>query len=240
MHLFQWMGPADLPKACDLRRLGWRLEGRGVVPGRVRCPVLCDRRLLAAPDWLGLLGYPACDRRMTLLLGIDDSEERGRLLALGFGDLCGAATAIEEVEARTMRIAERLELGRQVIRLGPLRLELVLRDGWVAGRRLGLHPREFGLLWRLAECPGEDVSHDALVSDVWRLAARPEINSLAVHLSRLRAKLRIAGLDGMLASTAAGYRLDLTGFGNLGVDLASPMVEEPTIASRDREACATN
>jgi DNA-binding response OmpR family regulator len=110
----------------------------------------------------------------------------------------------------------------------------------VAGRRLGLHPREFALLWRLAECPGEDVSCAALVSDVWRLAARPETNSLAVHVSRLRAKLRVAGLDGMLASTAEGYRLDLTGYANWGLDLAPPIVEEPAVANKDSQACATN
>ncbi|QEA17450.1 helix-turn-helix domain-containing protein [Novosphingobium ginsenosidimutans] len=92
--------------------------------------------------------------------------------------------------------------------LGLLKLDLLLRDAFVAGRGAGLHPREFLLLWRLAEEPGVTVPPSELRSDVWRLAFRPETNSLAVHVSRLRAKLRVAGLDGLIETRAdGGYRL---------------------------------
>jgi DNA-binding response OmpR family regulator len=67
-----------------------------------------------------------------------------------------------------------------------------------------LHPREFALLWRLADTPGEAVSARELLSDVWRLAFRPETNSLAVHISRLRAKLRLAGIDGVIETLPDG------------------------------------
>ncbi|MDE2436703.1 MAG: winged helix-turn-helix domain-containing protein, partial [Sphingomonadales bacterium] len=71
-------------------------------------------------------------------------------------------------------------------------------------------PREFDLLWRLAEAPGSAVSAEALLNDVWRLSFRPETNSLAVHVSRLRAKLRLAGLDGLIETLPDGsYRLAL-------------------------------
>ena len=83
-----------------------------------------------------------------------------------------------------------------------------MRDAFVAGRGAGLHPREFLLLWRLAEEPGSAVPASELRSDVWRLAFRPETNSLAVHVSRLRSKLRTAGLDGLIETVAdGGYRL---------------------------------
>ena len=73
---------------------------------------------------------------------------------------------------------------------------------------MGLHPREFLLLWRLADDPGRAVAASQLRGDVWRLAFRPETNSLAVHVSRLRAKLRIAGLDGLIQTLPGGaYRL---------------------------------
>jgi DNA-binding winged helix-turn-helix (wHTH) protein len=52
------------------------------------------------------------------------------------------------------------------------------------------------------------VGSGSLLTDIWRLAFRPETNSLAVHVSRLRSKLRVAGLDGLIETTAeGGYRL---------------------------------
>ncbi|MBV1690560.1 winged helix-turn-helix domain-containing protein [Novosphingobium sp. G106] len=92
--------------------------------------------------------------------------------------------------------------------IGPLRLDLFARDGFVAGRPLALHPREFALLWRLADRPGMAVSKQALLSEVWRLYHVPDTNSLAVHVFRLRAKLAGAGLEGYVRTVdAGGYML---------------------------------
>jgi DNA-binding response OmpR family regulator len=98
-------------------------------------------------------------------------------------------------------LAQSLPRYRQI---GPLQLDLLAREAFVAKRALGLHPREFALLWRLAETPGEPVSPEELLHDVWRLAFKPETNSLAVHVSRLRAKLRLAGVDGLVETTDSG------------------------------------
>jgi DNA-binding response OmpR family regulator len=241
VHLFRWHGPAELPAACDLRVLGWRLDGdSGMAEGEVACPLLVDRAVLSARQWLSLLGGDNRRRARLLLLGVADSDERARLLGLGVGEVCPPGLDLAEIAARAKRIAERLELGRQVVRLGALRLDLVARDGFVERRRLGLHPREFALLWRLAECPGERVAAAVLIADVWNLSSRPETNSLAVHISRLRTKLRIAGLSGLLASAADGYRLVPDGIGNSGLDLAPVLSEERLLASKDRHECATN
>ena len=91
---------------------------------------------------------------------------------------------------------------------GDVTLDLFHRDGRVDDRWLALHPREFALLWRLSDEPGTPVSAEVLLRDVWRLSFRPETNSLAVHISRLRAKLRVAGLDGLIETLPDGaYRL---------------------------------
>jgi len=79
------------------------------------------------------------------------------------------------------------------------------RDGpsWLA-----LHPREFGVLWRLADRPGTVVTRKELLRDVWRLSQEPETNSVEVHVSRLRAKLAAAGCGGLVETALeGGYRL---------------------------------
>ncbi len=93
-------------------------------------------------------------------------------------------------------------------RRGPVTLDLFHRDGRVAGRWLGLHPREFALLWRLAETPGVRVGRRQLLRDVWRLDHIPETNSLDVHVSRLRAKLHVARCAWLVETDPlGGYRL---------------------------------
>lgn len=91
---------------------------------------------------------------------------------------------------------------------GPVMLDLFHRDGLVRGRWLRLHPREFEVLWLLAECAPEPVSHDRLLRDVWRLDFDPETNRVAVAICRIRAKMRAAGLRGLIATIPErGYLL---------------------------------
>ena len=159
-------------------------------------------------DWVMLVATNAKRRRRVLAVGVEDPGERARLLRLGFGDAMGGTLDLEEIESRALRIDEAMRSLPHERALGPLRLDLLVRDAFVAGRGAGLHPREFLLLWRLAEEPGSAVPASELRSDVWRLAFRPETNSLAVHVSRLRSKLRTAGLDGLIETVAdGGYRL---------------------------------
>lgn len=142
------------------------------------------------------------------MLDIDESLERARMLRLGFGDALGPSAGLDELETRVVRLTEMAEALPRYRQHGPVRLDLLAREAFVAGRALGLHPREFALLWRLTETSGEAVSSAELLFDVWRLSFRPETNSLAVHISRLRAKLRLAGVDGIVETDAAGhYRL---------------------------------
>ncbi|MCC6926181.1 MAG: winged helix-turn-helix transcriptional regulator [Novosphingobium sp.] len=126
------------------------------------------------------------------------------MLRLGFGDALARGPTLEEIEARVLRLEQLAQsLPRYRIH-GPIKLDLLAREAYVAGRAVGLHPREFALLWRLAETPGEAVSASELLYDVWRLSFRPETNSLAVHVSRLRTKLRTSGVDGMVETLVDG------------------------------------
>ena len=90
--------------------------------------------------------------------------------------------------------------GGGIATAGPLTLDLFHRDARAGERWLALHPREFALLWRLAEQPGEPVSLATLLREVWRLEFEPGTNSVEVHVSRLRAKLALAGMPRLIES----------------------------------------
>jgi two-component system, OmpR family, response regulator len=159
-------------------------------------------------QWLKMAGATATERKWMMMLEVSDSGERARMLRLGFGDALDFGASLEELEYRVMRLTHFAQSLPRYRYHGALRIDLLSREGFVAGRALGLHPREFALLWRLSDTPGEAVSARELLSDVWRLAFRPETNSLAVHVSRLRAKLRLAGIDGVIETMPdGGYSL---------------------------------
>lgn len=92
---------------------------------------------------------------------------------------------------------------------GDVMLDLFHRDGRVDDRWLGLHPREFALIWRLAEHPGECMTQRQLLAEVWRINFEPAANSVAVHVARVRAKLEPFGLARLIATHLdGGYFLD--------------------------------
>lgn len=92
---------------------------------------------------------------------------------------------------------------------GDVTLDLFHRDGRVIDSWLGLHPREFALLWRLAEQPGERITRKQLLAEVWRIHFEPETNSVAVHVARVRAKLEPFGLARLIGThPEGGYFLD--------------------------------
>lgn len=221
MRHFQWFAAGPVPAGCDLRRLGWKLlrESEAVPQGEV-LPLIAMPARLVLGEWVTLFGAAPARRRRVLVVGVDDALERARLLRLGFGDAIGAQPHLEEVESRALRIEEQIHSLPRHREVGPLRLDLLAREAFVAGRAVGLHPREFALLWRLADNPGETVGSGNLLTDVWRLAFRPETNSLAVHVSRLRSKLRLSGLDGLIETTLEG-----------GYRLATPAVSPPAAAT---------
>lgn len=49
---------------------------------------------------------------------------------------------------------------------GDVTLDLLRRDGRVVDRWLGLHPRKFELLWRLAQQSGQRMTRRQLLADV--------------------------------------------------------------------------
>ena len=209
MRLFRWFSIGPIPTSYDLRRLGWQLLADAQSSGRGEAHALLGRpHDLPMPQWLTLTGANLAQRKWMMMIDVRESNDRARMLRLGFGDAVGLGPSLDELESRVLRLAQYAESLPRYRSHGAVRLDLLARDAFVAGRAVALHPREFALLWRLAEVPGEPIGTPELLYDVWRLSFRPETNSLAVHLSRLRAKLRTSGVDGLVETLPGGlYRL---------------------------------
>lgn len=196
------------PQRWDLRRAGWTLS-----PGLPELGQVCliDMRALPPGGDLARLSGGA-DPARCLFLGVDTGPERARLLAIGGGEALPSGVRLPELAQRALRVAALRECLPRQREVDRLTLDLLHRDARFGPSWLSLHPREFELLWRLAQQPGQRVSRACLLHDVWRLDFEPGTNSVEVHVSRLRTKLAAVGLAGLIETDPeGGYRLGRPG-----------------------------
>lgn len=209
VSIFGWIaGPPDPPERWDLRARGWSLCDKPD-PSHAECRhvLLADVRELDAGARMALAAGDPPGWRM-IMIGVDNGAERAYLLAHGCAEVLAEAVGVHELEARARRVADMFSTLPRWRSVGPLTLDLFHRDARLGPRWLALHPREFGLLWRLADNPGWVVTRRQLLRDVWRIAQEPDTNSVEVHVSRLRTKLAGAGCAGLVETAVeGGYRL---------------------------------
>jgi DNA-binding winged helix-turn-helix (wHTH) protein len=202
---FGWVaGRREPPERWDLRRAGWRLvEGGEPRSERTAYPLLVDSGIacgclaaLVGPEWI-------------IALGVGSGDERARLIGQGFGDALSPGVNLPELCARTRRATIAASKVASRLQVGQVTLDLCHRDAMIAGNWVGLHPREFELLWRLAANHGGRVTRRQLLKDVWRLDHDPETNSVEVHVSRLRSKLALMGIANLVTTDPqGGYRIN--------------------------------
>lgn len=209
MPIFGWLADAaEPPPRWDLRREGWQLcHGTAGCRAECRHVLVCDTRHLATADRLAMAEADRPAWRL-IMLGVEQPAERAALLTMGCAEALAGTTDRFELQARARRVSDMFGMLPRWRDVGAITLDLFHRDARRGPRWLGLHPREFGLLWRLSDRPGERVTRRQLWADVWRLSHEPETNSVEVHVSRLRTKLAGAGCGGMLETAPeGGYRL---------------------------------
>ncbi|MCJ2188028.1 winged helix-turn-helix transcriptional regulator [Novosphingobium beihaiensis] len=200
---FCWLGAGPLPSTIDLRRDGWVLdEDSSPSPD---CVGIIDAGNLDSVAWMRVLSaYPKEARRCILVTGVKRASERAMLLQHGFADVVSDTVVLEELGARASRIFDFSHWLPRQRHFGSLRLDLLAREAHAGTKPLNLNPREFALLWRLADSPNCPVSKQTLIHDVWHMGFVPETNSIAVHMSRLRRKLAIGGLQGVIETAQEG------------------------------------
>jgi len=156
----------------------------------------------------------------------DDDPSLVSCLDAGADDYVVKPYTTTQLEARiraVMRRSATARAPRTNLVVGGLEIDVPARRATLDGDVLDLSPREFDLLARLAESPGEVVTKRELLTDVWHQAWGGSDKTVDVHLSWLRRKL---------GETAAAPRY-LTTVRGVGVRLAAPVPDTPAPTEDD-------
>ena len=166
-----------------------------------------------------LSGYEVCSKvrgdgiRTPILMLTARGEEGDRVLGLDLGadDYLTNPFSIRELLARVRAMLRRTQM------LGALPDELRFDDVVVDFRRYEAHKgdrvlemtrKEFGMLRLLAARPGEVVTRDQMLNDVWGYHGDPTTRTVDNHIATLRAKLedRAAEPRHLLTVHGVGYK----------------------------------
>jgi two-component system OmpR family response regulator len=142
-----------------------------------------------------------------VLSALSAVDDRVRGLKAGGDDYLSKPFAFLELAARVEALLRRpIEVRETVLRVGPLEMDLIDRTVRRGGRPLDLLPREFKLLEYLMRRPGQLVTRDMLLEDVWQYRFLPQTNLVDVHIGRLRRKLDAPGEPPLIQSVrGAGF-----------------------------------
>jgi DNA-binding response OmpR family regulator len=132
--------------------------------------------------------------------------EKIKALDLGADDYVVKPFEFEELVAR-LRAVLRRNHSTEVLRAGNIELDPIARRASRGGKPMNLTAREFDVLWLLVQAQGRAVSRAEFLHRVWDLDFDPETNSLQVHISRLRRKLRPDGAASIETVRGEGYRV---------------------------------
>ncbi|HET9019245.1 MAG TPA: response regulator transcription factor [Acetobacteraceae bacterium] len=142
-----------------------------------------------------------------VLSALSAVDDRVRGLKAGGDDYLTKPFAFMELAARVEALLRRpIDMRETVLRVGPLEMDLIDRTCKRGERELDLLPREFKLLEYLMRRPGQLVTRDMLLEDVWQYRFLPQTNLVDVHIGRLRRKLDAPGEAPLIHSVrGAGF-----------------------------------
>jgi two-component system copper resistance phosphate regulon response regulator CusR len=154
--------------------------------------IVLDVMLPRRDGWSVLAALRAEGRQTPVLFltARDAVRDRVKGLELGADDYLVKPFAFSELLARVRTILRRgLAAHTEMLRVGDLEIDLLLRRATRAGERLDLTPKEFLLLALFARRPGEVLSRALLAEQVWDMKSEGDSNVVDVHVRRMRAKV---------------------------------------------------
>jgi len=207
-----------------------RAEGHGVVsaydgPGAVAAFDEHQPDLVVLDVMLpGFDGLEVCRRiqqrrPVPVLMLTARDDEADVLVGLGVGadDYLTKPFRMRELVARVAALLRRVERAQQLVReaaakpggvvaLGGLRLDLGARRTWLLDAEVHLTPTEFDLLCALASAPGQVLTRERLLAEVWGWdGGAGATRTVDSHVKALRSKI---GADRVRTVHGVGYALE--------------------------------
>ena len=174
--------------------------------------VLLDLNLPGADGMTVLRTLRQTDRetRVLILSARSEVEDKVAGLDAGANDYLAKPFHLEELEARIRSLTLRQFTQNDVVlHCGPLSFDARSRTATAAGQPLALTRKETGILEYLLLHRGRPVSQEELLEHVWDNSVDNFSNSIRVHISALRKKLRAAlGYDPVRNRIGEGYLIE--------------------------------
>jgi DNA-binding response OmpR family regulator len=183
-----------------LRRGGYAVDhvltGRAAMARREPDVVLLD---LGLPDVDGVHVCRWLRERsdVAIIVVTARGEEPERVLALDAGadDYLVKPFGLAELLARIRAVLRRsVRPDGDVLRHGPLLVDVRTRKVSVSGHEVALTPKEFDILECLASDPGRVISRQQILDNAWDAHWYGPTKVLDVHVAALRRKLEVPGL----------------------------------------------
>ena len=216
----------DDPVLTGLLKLYLEKEGHMVAcaaDGRMGLELASD----AAPDLVildimlpGLDGWEVCRRLRTLsqvpvllLTGLDQESSKIRGLDLGADDYVTKPFAAGELMARVRALLRRNvatdSTGPRKLTYPGLQIDPFRRAVELKGESVELTPKEFELLYLVAQEPGKVFSHAELLKRVWQYPEGTDPRTIHTHVLRLRRKLNTAERSYLQTVWGVGFKFEV-------------------------------
>ena len=174
--------------------------------------VLLDLNLPGADGMTVLRTLRQTDRETRVLILSARSEVADKVEGLdaGANDYLAKPFHLEELEARIRSLTLRQFTQNDVVlHCGPLSFDTRSRAATAAGQPLALTRKETGILEYLLLHQGRPVNQEEILEHVWDNSVDNFSNSIRVHISALRKKLRTAlGYDPVRNRIGEGYLIE--------------------------------
>ena len=148
-----------------------------------------------------------------IILSVKSGEaEKVRLLELGADDYVTKPFGMAELLARSKVVLRRktgTASGDSVITIDRLRIDLAARNVFLEAERVTLTPKEYRLLQILARHPGNVVTHQELLKEIWGPSHVNDTHYLRIVVRKLRQKVEADANRPqiLLTELGVGYRL---------------------------------
>ena len=139
-----------------------------------------------------------------LLTALKTPDDTVMGLSSGADDYVVKPYDYKVLAARIEALLRRAGRVREVVRKGPLELDVISSRAFLNGQDMLLPGKEFSLLLFFIQNEGKSVSAEEVYEKVWRQPANGDVNAFKVMASRLRKKLEGSGCA-LTAERGKGY-----------------------------------